>query len=652
MKFPPIDHKLTGVVVPVFSLRSKKSCGIGEFSDLPLLGDWCVKSGLELIQILPVNDTGYQESPYSALSAFALHPIFINLENIKESKPFLKEISSLRKEYESHKRVQFASVLTAKLDILKKIYNENIKSVKSDKIIESWVIKNPWVKNYALFSTLRAENDLSSWNAWKKFSNPTETELKKLWSEKSDKNYFHVWIQFHLESQLVKAVKKLDDMGVSLKGDIPILMNEDSCDVWANRSYFNLKLSAGAPPDMFSAEGQNWGFPIYNWDNLKQDDYSWWRNRLKQAAKFYHAYRIDHVLGFFRIWNIPFTMQTGSMGYFNPSAYISRKDLNKMGLDEGRIRWLSKPHIFETELHDHLGTETESIIDLCLDRIGSENLFLLNDKFSSEKHMYQSDISENAKSFLSGQLKNITLIEIDEETFSLSWTYRDSRGYHSLNQWEKEKIEEISANCGAKAERIWEENALSLLSFMKDTTDMLVCAEDLGAVPDCVPSVLQKLGILGLKVVRWAREWNKDGEPYTPVNQYPLLSVCTPAVHDSTTLKQWWYEEQNKALLAEGLGASSLEEEPTESAILSFLSSLFKSSSAICMVQIQDFFGLDKSVCDNDIHYERINIPGTVQDINWSYRIPQKLEELVDNNSLSKTVLSLTRTRIADKISL
>lgn len=652
MKFPPIDHKLTGVVVPVFSLRSKKSCGIGEFADLPLLGEWCVKSGLELIQILPVNDTGYQESPYSALSAFALHPIFISLQSIKESKPFLKEIKILQKDFESHKRVQFASVLTSKLDILKKIYHENIEIIKSDKKIESWIAKNLWVKNYALFSTLRADNQLSSWSDWKSFSNPTGKELKKLWSDKSDENYFHVWVQYHLEDQLVKAVEKLDGLGISLKGDIPILMNEDSCDVWANRDYFNLNLSAGAPPDMFSTEGQNWGFPIYNWNNLKKDDYSWWRNRLEQASKFYHAYRIDHVLGFFRIWAIPYEMHTGSMGYFNPSSYIGLSDLHSLGFDEGRIRWLSRPHVIEQELRDRLGSESESIIELCLDRIGNENIFLLNKKFGSEKYFLESKISNEAKLFLSEQLKNVTLIAIDKESYSLSWTYKNTRGYQSLNQWEKERLEEISASCGIKAESIWEENARNLLSFMKDTTDMLVCAEDLGAVPDCVPSVLQSLDILGLKVLRWAREWDRDGEPYTPVNQYPLLSVCTPAVHDSTTLKQWWYEEQNKPLLAEGLGAPSIGEEPTETAILSFLSFLFKSSSAICMVQIQDFFGLDKSVCDSDIHFERINIPGTIQETNWSYRIPQTLEKLLENKNLFRSIASLTDERKSEAITL
>ena len=652
MKFPPINHKLTGVVIPVFSLRSGKSCGIGEFSDLPLLGQWCQNSNLEIIQILPVNDTGYQESPYSALSAFALHPIFIRLENIKESKPYTKEIQALRKKLENHERVQFASVLSAKLEILEKIYNTNIETIKSDSKIESWLKINPWAKNYAIFSTLRKSNNLSAWKMWDEYIDPTEKDLKILWNEKLDEVYFHVWVQYHLENQLVKAAEELDKMGVSLKGDIPILMNEDSCDVWANRSYFNLNLSAGAPPDMFSTDGQNWGFPIYDWENLKRDDYSWWRKRLKQAAKFYHAYRIDHVLGFFRIWNIPYEMVTGSMGYFNPSAHISLNDLQSIGFDDERIDWLSRPHVFEEELRDRLGSEAEPVINLCLKRIGSESLFLFNEQFCSEKVLYKSKISDNAKSFLSEMLKNVTLIKIDDETFSLSWTYRNTRGYNSLNQWEKEKIEEISAGCGARAEKIWEKNARSLLSFMKDTTDMLVCAEDLGAVPDCVPSVLQNLGILGLKVVRWAREWEQNGEPYTPVKQYPLLSVCTPAVHDSTTLRQWWYEEINKKMLAEGVGAVSLDERPTESAVELFLSSLFKSQSAICMLQIQDLFALDNTVCHKDINFERINIPGTVQDINWSYRITPELENLLINEKLQKKISSLVSMRKAEKISL
>jgi len=652
MKFPPIDHKLTGVAVPVFSLRSSKSCGVGEFADLPILGQWCKESGLEIIQILPVNDTGYQESPYSALSAFALHPIFIRLESIKESNNYKQEICDFRAEFETHKRLQFADVLTTKLDILKKIYNENIEAIKSNKTIDNWVKKNEWVRNYSLFSTIRKNNLFSSWKEWKKFNNPSEKEMKTLWKDLSDENYFYVWVQYHLEKQLIKAAKDLDKIGISLKGDIPILMNEDSCDVWSDREFFNLELSAGAPPDMFSTEGQNWGFPIYNWDKLKNDDYSWWRNRLKQAAKFYHAYRIDHVLGFFRIWNIPYNMVTGSMGYFNPSSFIDTNDLKEIGFDDGRISWLSKAHIFENELRGRLESEAESVITTCLDRIGNESLFLFKNEFNSEKAIYNSAISEKAKSVLIDFLKNITLIKINETKYCLSWTYKNTRGYNSLNQWEKDKIEELSTRCGAESEKIWETNALNLLSFMKDTTDMLVCAEDLGAVPDCVPSVLGKLGILGLKVIRWAREWGLSGDPYTPVKEYPLLSVCTPAVHDSTTLKQWWYEEKDKSALARGMDVPKLDDEPTESVIENYLRALFKSSSAICMLQIQDLFALDNSVSDSDIHFERINIPGTVQNINWSYRISQEIESLLKNKGLSQKINDIVSERKSQKISI
>ncbi|MDA3809494.1 MAG: 4-alpha-glucanotransferase [Spirochaetaceae bacterium] len=652
MKFPPIDHKLTGVVVPVFSLRSSKSCGIGEFSDLPLLAQWCKNSDLEIIQILPVNDTGYQESPYSALSAFALHPIFIRLELIKESKPHLNEIKELREKYEASKRLQFADVLTSKLNILQKIYKKNLENIKNDKTLENWMKKNLWVKNYALFSTIRKMNLLTTWKNWIEYRDPTEKELKELWPKFFDENYFHVWVQYHLEKQLIKAAKDLDTLGIRLKGDIPILMNEDSCDVWSNREFFNLDLSAGAPPDMFSLDGQNWGFPIYNWENLKKDDYSWWRKRLKQAAKFYHAYRIDHVLGFFRIWNIPFNMVTGSMGYFNPSSFINKQDLFEMGFDENRIKWLSNAHVPEQELREHLGSESESIIKTCLDRVGDENLFLFNENFNSEKAIYNSNISEKSKAVLADFLKNETLIKIDAETFSFSWTFRNTRGYNSLNQWEKEKVEELSARVSGQSEKIWEENALELLSFMKDTTDMLVCAEDLGAVPDCVPSVLNQLGILGLKVVRWARDWELDGDPYTPIQDYPLLSVCTPAVHDSTTLKQWWYEEKDKNALARGMNVPGFDEFPSESAIEFFLKSLLMSNSAICMLQIQDLFALDNSVCDNDIHFERINIPGTVQDINWSYRITPELETLLENRTLSGKIAQMTSIRKSIKINL
>lgn len=653
MKFPTVDHKLTGVVIPVFSLRSEKSCGTGEFADLPLLGEWCKQTNLELIQILPVNDTGFQESPYSALSAFALHPLFIRLEDIPESKNYYKVIDDLRKGQEPHKRVNFAEVLSGKLEILQKIYDDNRKSIEKDTKISQWMSDNPWVKNYAIFSTMRRKNLMASWKEWKTFKNPKPSDLNKLWEKHLSENFFHVWVQYHLEKQLKKAAKSLDSMGVSLKGDIPILMNEDSCDVWADRKFFNLTLSAGAPPDMFSTEGQNWGFPVYHWENLKKDDYSWWRMRLKQAAKFYHAYRIDHVLGFFRIWNIPFHMISGRMGYFNPSAYINKEDLYSIGFDEGRITWLSRPHVFEQELKEQLGAEADLIINTCFDRIDNENLFLFKENYTSEKNLFNSNLSDKAKSVLAEMLKNVTLIPVDNKNFSLSWSYGNTRGYQSLNNWEKGKIAELSARCGAEAEKIWEKNALNLLSFMKETTNMLVCAEDLGAVPDCVPSVLQKLGILGLKVVRWAREWNKDGDPYTNINEYPELSVCTPAVHDSTTLRQWWYEEKEKNALAAGLNLEAIPYEyPTEEAVRVFLEALLKSRSAICMVQLQDLFALDHQICDTDINFERINIPGTVQDINWSYRMGLTMEQLLTEEKLKENISTLVEKRINQEISI
>jgi len=653
MKFPPIEHKLTGVVVPVFSLRSEKSCGIGEFADLVPLGKWCRETGLDLIQILPVNDTGYQESPYSALSAFALHPVFMRLEDIPESKGFIKDIDLLRKSVEPQKRVDFAAVLSGKLDILKKIFDKNRSIYKKDESITLWMNQNPWVRNYAIFSTIRSGNLLASWKEWKKHRNPTAKNLESLWVEHEEKNLFHVWVQYHLEKQLKLAADTLDSMGISLKGDIPILMNEDSCDVWAERDFFDLSLSAGAPPDMFSTDGQNWGFPVYDWKSLKENDFGWWRKRLKQAAKFYHAYRIDHVLGFFRLWNVPYHMVSGSMGFFNPSAYISREDLEKIGFDDGRITWLSRPHVYEHELRDRLGHEAEAVINLCMERIGNENLFLFNETYASEKVLYRSDLSDRAKSVLGEMIKNVTLLPVDNDNFSLTWSFRDTRGFESLSQWEKERVEELSARCGSEAEQIWEENAVNLLSFMKDTTDMLVCAEDLGAVPNCVPSVLQKLNILGLKVVRWAREWAKEGQPYIKVGEYPQLSVCTPAVHDSTTLKQWWYEEKDKGALARGLDIPELPfEDPTEEAVRLFLEALFKSSAAICMIQLQDFFALDNDICDGDIHFERINIPGTVQDVNWSYRMGLTLEELIRSKTLKERISTLVDLRKKHKISL
>ncbi len=341
-------------------------------------------------------------------------------------------------------------------------------------------------------------------------------------------------------------------MGVYLKGDLPILMSVDSADVWAYRKYFDLGALAGAPPDMFSPDGQNWGFPVYNWDNLGKDDYRWWKERLRQAGKFFHAFRIDHVLGFFRIWRIPRGEVTGLLGRFSPSVGLSPQDMQELGFDAGRLRWLSVPHMSGAELKAALGPEAPRVAELWLRRVGTEDLYNLAPEIDSESAIHALAEPPEVKRFLLSWHANRALLgeSAGEDPVGArfpSWYMDRARGFQSLSEEEKSKLHALIDRRRRESEEVWESRGRELLAILRGGTDMLVCAEDLGDVPRCVPRVLAELGILGLRIVRWSREYEQagPGEPaaFIAPARYPPLTVCTPSVHDTSTIRGWWEED-------------------------------------------------------------------------------------------------------------
>ena len=334
MQYGKISKFQAGVAVPVFSLRSEQSEGIGDFYDLLEFGVWVKDCGLDLIQILPINDTGEESSPYSARTAFALHPVYLRVSEIDGAEVLQKELKALQKKYNSTEKVSFLEVVRAKRELLHKIFVTKQNSIKKSRKLQNWMAKNSWLKAYAVYCTLKEQNQQASWRQWPEYQDPSPELIEELWEKFANEVLFHSWLQYQCELQLEKVVKKLDRSGVKLKGDIPILINEDSADLWSERQYFDLSNKAGAPPDMFSYTGQNWGFPTYRWDVLAQHSYSWWRNRLLQAAKFYHSYRIDHVLGFFRIWTVPANEITGILGKFKPALALTGQDFVKRGVTD------------------------------------------------------------------------------------------------------------------------------------------------------------------------------------------------------------------------------------------------------------------------------------------------------------------------------
>lgn len=656
MKYPHGTERIAGVLIPVAALRSSSSTGCGEFADLPELAQWCAATGQKIIQLLPVNDTGSQSSPYSALSAFALHPIYLRISDLPEYQTLSApdrtavdhRLSELRAAQEGAARFDYDAVLNEKLAILRIIYQAQRDAILADGALSAFLRRNGWVKAYAIFRTLKDRHQQKPWTEWPEHREINSATLEKLWKRASlrDETRFHTWLQMRAAEQFAAAADQLEQAGIALKGDIPILMNEDSVDAWYDRDIFRPNLRAGAPPDMFSELGQNWGFPIYNWERLAHRDYDWWRERLRHASRYYHAYRIDHVLGFFRIWTIPAGNWSGIPGFFWPQHGISREELQEHGFDEGRIRWLREPHLSGEELRTQVASSLEALQGPILHQLPGEDLFVFAPEVSGEQQLSKLDIPEAEKNWLLDQWRDRALVELPDGRFAATWTFRDCSRYAHLTEGEKDRFESLVAARGADSNELWADHGKTILSVMKATTDMLPCAEDLGVVPDVVPRVLGQLEILGLKIPRWAHYWDQPGQPLIPFHQYPELTVCAPSVHDTSTMRGWWEQESGREELWQEIGAEgACPEQFTPEAARQVYRAVLKSTSRIVVFQLQDLLALASDLLDADPRQERVNVPGTYNDFNWTWRMPLTLEDLARHPDLRAEVSHLTAVR-------
>jgi 4-alpha-glucanotransferase len=650
MRFAPLDRHFTGISVPVAALRSASDCGVGDFSDLVPLGEWCRKVGLDLIQLLPVNDTGTNSSPYSALSAFALHPLYLDLHAVPGAARYAEEISAFAVG-SSRPRFAYTETLAFKLSVVRRAFADNARVIGADSGFAKWRAVNPWVTPYAVFTALKKSTANAPWSSWREMADPSPAQIEGWRDAHAEECLPTAWIQYLLEKQLDKASQALQSMGVYLKGDIPILMSRESADVWAERSFFDLTGIAGAPPDMFSPYGQNWGFPVYDWESLGREDYRWWKDRLRQARKFFHAFRIDHVLGFFRIWRIPHGEVTGLLGRFSPSTGLSRADMDALGFDKGRLRWLSVPHVSGPEIAAALGGDAARVEAAYLRRVGEEDLYNPGPQYDSESVLHALNETPEVKGFLLSWHSNRTLLGEGPDLFHPAWYMETKKGFQSLAREEQEKLKDLAARRRRESEEGWERTGRKLLSVLVKATDMLVCAEDLGDVPRCVPRVLDSLGILGLRIVRWAREYEKTppGSPaaFTSPTQYPLLSVCTPSVHDTSTIRGWWEEDAVECeQFFRSLGEKgACPAHMTPSLLEKVMEHCCGARSLLCMFQAQDLLDLDAALWSPDPGSDRINVPGTVNDENWLWRIPLGVEELAGREALCGKIRALTAAR-------
>ena len=648
--------RLVGAVVSVGALRGSDPVAVGEFPDLKEFAVLCKKMGIGLIQLLPVNDTGYESSPYFSLTSVALHPLYLRIADLPEAKGFTEKAAGINREFAGEVRFAYLKVLRAKMALLREIYAASASEIEKSATggsLAKWIEQNAWVKQYSVYRRTKEANGERSWKEWSANREMSAGEIEEMWNDKKlrPQHLFWAWLQEALDRQFDEAAKAVAGCGIMLKGDLPILMNDDSCDVWANKDLFVQELSAGAPPDMYSLEGQNWGFPLYNWAAHEKDGFAWWKQRLAVAGKYYQAYRIDHVLGFFRIWSASRSDHSSILGRYIPYTPVTSGDLAKLGFDKGRIRWISRPHIPTGELYEEIksgcGNDGEAaacaskVFSEVLDRIGNEDLWMFKPCIGGEKDIEAMALHPAAIAALVKAWHDRTFVEYEKNLFSPTWHYRDSRAYKSLSLEERQKLEALLESHTAKSQKVWEAQGQKLLSVLCESSPMLPCAEDLGAVPACVPKVLGKLKIMGLRVVRWHRDWETDEQPYIPFREYPELSVCTPAVHDSSTVREWWEREADQQQLAGFMGFPSLPKVYNPGTAKAVLSKTASAKSRIRVFQIQDLLHLSSKWYATDLASERMNIPGTYNEFNWTYRLPAAMAEIAADAELVNAVLDI-----------
>ena len=517
--------KGAGVSLPVFSFRTKASAGVGEFNDIPVLVDWARKTGLKVIQVLPVNDTIAHHSwtdsyPYAAVSVHALHPIYANMKAIgplKDKKRW-KEIQTVARRLNELKELDYVAVMKLKSTFFKYSYDENKASFLISKDLKDFISKNSsWIHDYAVFSCLRDRYktpDFTKWEEYRKMSDDQVAAFVSPESDDYDDIAVHYYIQFHLDKQLKEASQYAREQSVILKGDIPIGIYRHSIDAWRRPHLFHLDKQAGAPPDMFSTTGQNWGFPTYNWEQMKEDDYTWWRDRLSKMTAYFDAIRIDHILGFFRIWQMNKEDIQGLLGTFYPALPMDEGEIKEWGIAFSEARYCD-PYLPGAIVNVWSGKWSNLIRKYFLDE-DEDSYCHFKSPFTSQRkisnrvdELVKEEIIETGKG---NELKKL-LFKMQSEVIFIR---DDKPGYYHprnelyltesferLEESEKEQLRILHEHYFYhRHNSFWRENALKKLPVIISATDMLVCGEDLGMVPASVPGVMEKLQILRLYVDR------------------------------------------------------------------------------------------------------------------------------------------------------
>lgn len=656
--FPLPAVRIAGTLVPVFSLRSESSFGIGDFGDLKKMVDWVSLTQQRALQILPINDTTITHTwtdsyPYSCISIFALHPQYVDLNALPalKDKEQRDKFEALRKELNALPQIDYERVNDAKTEYLRLLFEqEGQKVLTSDAFKAFFIETESWLVPYAQYCYMRDKNGTADFSRWSDHNQWDEAERKQLSSPK-EKAYkevaFFYYVQYILSSQL-KAVHEYAQVHkVILKGDIPIGVNRYGCDVWTQPRYFNLNGQAGAPPDDFSVNGQNWGFPTYNWEEMISDGCKWWIRRFQNMSKYFDAYRIDHVLGFFRIWEIPISAVHGLLGQFAPSLGMSREEIEGYGL-HWQEELFTEPFITDWILDRVFREHADEVRQKYVEHIWGDR-YKMRPAFDTQRKVEKafagktSDTDVWIRDGLYSLISDVLFVRDhkDPNRFHPRISVQFAFIYESLYDSDKAVFNRLYNDYYYRRNnQFWYQEAMKKLPKLVNATRMLVCAEDLGMVPDCVAWVMNELRILSLEIQSMPKDPHVR---FGHLGQNPYRSVSTISTHDMATLRQWWDEDWARAqdYFNSMLHRGGPAPHPLPGWLArDIVSRHLTSPSMLCILGIQDWMSIDETLRLADPDAERINIPANPKHY-WRYRMHVSIEELMKNKDFNGQVIDL-----------
>ena len=644
--FPIYPWKGAGTVVPVFSLRSEGSFGVGDFGDLKLMVDWADKTSQRIIQVLPINDTNithtWQDSyPYNSISIFALHPMYTDFRQLPELKDAERRqyYETLRQELNALPQIDYERMFTAKMDYLRELFAQEWAAISRRTSYKDFFQQNKeWLVPYAAFCYYRDKYGTAVFSEW-----PKEATVKAVKTTSKEIQFWY-FVQYNLDQQMHAAHEYARQHRIILKGDIPIGISRDGVEAWVEPKYFNLNGQAGAPPDAFSVNGQNWGFPTYNWDEMLKDGCSWWVRRFRKMAQYFDAYRIDHVLGFFRIWEIPINAVHGLLGQFSPSQGMSVEEIEGYGLHFLKEQF-TEPFIADWTLDRVFGERAQYVKDNFLEH-SHDDIWRMRPEFDTQRKVeayFKGKDDDNLRDGLYSLISDVLFVpdRKDPNKYHPRIGVQNDFVYQALYDSDKFVFNKLYNDYFYRRNnQYWYQEAMKKLPRLTQATRMLVCAEDLGMVPDCVAWVMNELRILTLEIQSMPKD---DTVRFGHLSRNPYRSVCTISTHDMSTLRQWWDEDwdRTQAYFNTMLYRGGAAPHPLPGWLAKdIVSRHLTSPSMLCLLSLQDWLSIDEKLRLPDADAERINIPANPRHY-WRYRMHLTIEQLMQETEYNETVKTL-----------